>query len=98
PVNSNITVTTKRKDDHSEETRCLWSTCAAVFRSTDELIPHLFKLHVAGRSKNNLCHWASCSLEKEDSDELIEHLCADHLNQQQYQHSCKWEGCYLRFE
>ncbi|RHZ48441.1 hypothetical protein Glove_551g49 [Diversispora epigaea] len=38
----------------SNEAQCLWATCAAVFRSIDELIPHLSRLHVAGRSKENL--------------------------------------------
>ncbi|CAG8491112.1 4075_t:CDS:2 [Ambispora gerdemannii] len=99
----NLTINTKRKenplyDEASDEMRCLWSTCAAVFGSIDELVPHLSKLHVAGRSKSNLCLWASCSMEKEGSDELIEHVYSDHLNTHQFQHCCKWDGCSLRFE
>lgn len=87
----------KRKHDEMlDEARCLWATCAAVFRSIDELIPHLSKLHVAGRAKGNLCRWDSCTKEEEGSDELIEHLCLDHLRIRD--HSCKWEGCYLRFQ
>src|SRR3990170_4026321 len=64
---TNIAGTKRKEDDAIDETRCLWSTCAAVFRSIDELIPHLSKLHVAGRSKGNFCRWASCSMEKEGS-------------------------------
>jgi hypothetical protein len=98
-LTSTSEVGTKRKEDDAlDETRCLWSTCAAVFRSIDELIPHLSKLHVAGRSKGNFCRWASCSMEKEGSDELIKHLCLDHLETQEFRHGCKWQGCHLRFE
>ncbi len=92
------TGTKRKEDDALDETRCLWSTCAAVFRSIDELIPHLSKLHVAGRSKGNFCRWASCSMEKEGSDELIKHLCLDHLETREFRHGCKWQGCHLRFE
>ncbi|CAI2172508.1 12678_t:CDS:2 [Funneliformis geosporum] len=88
----------RKEDDAFDETRCLWSTCAAVFRSIDELIPHLSKLHVAGRSKGNFCRWASCSMEKEGSDELIKHLCLDHLETREFRHGCKWQSCHLRFE
>ncbi|GBC17787.2 C2H2-type zinc finger transcription factor [Rhizophagus irregularis DAOM 181602=DAOM 197198] len=95
---TNIAGTKRKEDDAIDETRCLWSTCAAVFRSIDELIPHLSKLHVAGRSKGNFCRWASCSMEKEGSDELIKHLCLDHLETREFRHGCKWQDCHLRFE
>ncbi|CAG8482354.1 3917_t:CDS:2 [Ambispora leptoticha] len=103
PSTFNLTINTNRKenplfDETSDEMRCLWSTCAAVFSSIDELVPHLSKFHVAGRRKGNLCLWASCSMEKEGRDELIEHVCSDHLNTRQFQHCCKWDGCSLRFE
>ncbi|KAG9296380.1 hypothetical protein G9A89_014972 [Geosiphon pyriformis] len=99
-LNSGVFPGAKRKEndlleDQSDEARCLWSTCAAVFRSIDQLVPHLSKLHVAGRSRSNHCLWASCSLEKEGSDELIEHVCSDHLNTQQYQHSCSGKSQYI---
>lgn len=97
-TSTNIAGTKRKEDDALDETRCLWSTCAAVFRSIDELIPHLSKLHVAGRSKGNFCRWASCSMEKEGSDELIKHLCLDHLETREFRHGCKWQDCHLRFE
>ncbi|RUP22567.1 hypothetical protein BC936DRAFT_139081 [Jimgerdemannia flammicorona] len=92
--------------------RCLWSTCAAVFRSLDELIPHLCKLHVGVRTasssvaavaRGSRCRWAACSTEKEGSDELISHLCADHLGyvdptaSTDLRHACQWAGCSNRF-
>ncbi|CAJ0751794.1 1787_t:CDS:1, partial [Entrophospora sp. SA101] len=43
--------------ENLDEAKCLWATCAAVFHSLDELIPHLSKLHVAGRSRSNTCRW-----------------------------------------
>ncbi|CAG8450284.1 12653_t:CDS:2 [Acaulospora morrowiae] len=94
---SSVAGTKRKHEEIIDETRCLWATCAAVFSSIDDLIPHLSKLHVAGRSKGNLCRWASCSKEKEGSDELIQHLFSDHLRTQNPQHGCKWQGCYLRF-
>ncbi|CAG8660896.1 1086_t:CDS:2, partial [Scutellospora calospora] len=90
---------TKRKQDMIlDGARCLWETCAAVFRSMDELIPHLSKLHIAGHSDGILCRWASCSKEQENDDKLIQHLCHDHLAARELQHWCKWQGCYLPFE
>ncbi|CAG8635782.1 16950_t:CDS:2 [Cetraspora pellucida] len=89
----------KRKQDMIfDGARCLWETCAAVFRSIDELIPHLSKLHIARRSNGISCRWASCSKEQENDDELFQHLCHDHLAARDLQHGCKWQGCYLRFE
>ncbi|CAG8457602.1 11147_t:CDS:2 [Dentiscutata erythropus] len=102
-TSSNIMLTstsgTKRKQDMIfDGARCLWEACAAVFRSIDELIPHLSKLHIARRSNGISCRWASCSKEQENDDELLQHLCHDHLAAQDFQHGCKWQGCYLRFE
>ncbi|CAG8616259.1 8765_t:CDS:2 [Paraglomus brasilianum] len=89
----------KRKDpDTSSETRCLWAACAAAFRSIDELIRHISKLHISGRSKGLFCRWASCSAEKDGSDELISHLCSDHLGTKEYKHLCKWGDCIARFQ
>ncbi|KAL1924684.1 uncharacterized protein VTP21DRAFT_4338 [Calcarisporiella thermophila] len=87
----------KRKDPPNSEARCLWATCAAVFPSLDELISHLCKLHVAGRTKGNRCRWDSCHYEKEGSDELITHLCADHLGAEDFQHTCRWKNCDRRY-
>ncbi|CAG8628727.1 10276_t:CDS:2, partial [Dentiscutata heterogama] len=89
----------KRKQDMIfDGARCLWEACAAVFRSIDELIPHLSKLHIARRSNRISCRWASCSKEQENDDELLQHLFHDHLAARDFQHECKWQGCYLRFE
>ncbi|KAF0345090.1 putative Krueppel protein [Gigaspora margarita] len=90
---------TKRKQDMIfDGARCLWEACAAVFRSIDELIPHLTKLHIARRSNGISCRWASCSKEQENDDELFQHLYHDHLAARDLQHGCKWQGCHLRFE
>ncbi|CAG8477795.1 4618_t:CDS:2 [Paraglomus occultum] len=89
----------KRKDpDTSSEARCLWAACAAAFRSIDELIRHVSKLHISGRTKGLFCRWASCSAEKDGSDELINHLCSDHLGTKEYKHLCKWGDCIARFQ
>ncbi|KAK9759600.1 zinc-finger protein, partial [Basidiobolus ranarum] len=83
----------KRKADEISESRCLWATCVAIFKSLDELIPHLCKLHVAGRSKGFFCRWEGCDQERTDSEDLIQHLCTDHLGARHYQHRCMWKNC-----
>ncbi|KAJ1907274.1 zinc-finger protein [Tieghemiomyces parasiticus] len=76
---------------------CRWSTCAAVFRSMDELTRHLYKLHVSGRNQGFMCKWASCHTEKGDTDELIQHVCSDHLGQTELRHACGWVNCQAEF-
>ncbi|KAJ2845521.1 hypothetical protein IWW36_004746, partial [Coemansia brasiliensis] len=87
------------------EQRCLWSTCTQIFNSIDELVRHLYKLHVAtNRTPSHagelpaltaefLCRWASCGTRAHDTEELIDHVCKDHLDAAQVQHRCGWTGC-----
>ncbi|KAJ1969277.1 zinc-finger protein [Dimargaris xerosporica] len=85
-------------DDDDEHSRCRWSTCAAVFRSMDELTRHLYKLHVSGRNQGFMCKWASCHVEKSDTDQLIKHVCSEHLGQPDLRHICGWLGCHREFK
>ncbi|KAI9008138.1 hypothetical protein BC832DRAFT_530221 [Gaertneriomyces semiglobifer] len=44
-----------RLDGHlssEDEARCKWATCTAQFRSTDELLPHISKLHLSANRVN----------------------------------------------
>ncbi|KAJ2766341.1 zinc-finger protein [Coemansia nantahalensis] len=89
--------------------RCLWSTCTQIFGSIDELVRHLYKLHVAtNRTASHhlvagpraqaitadfLCRWASCGTRATDTEELIDHVCRDHLDAEQVLHRCGWTAC-----
>ncbi|KAJ2002118.1 zinc-finger protein [Coemansia thaxteri] len=80
--------------------QCLWSTCTQMFGSIDELVRHLYKLHVATNrsglqslAADFMCRWASCGARKPDSEELIGHVCRDHLDAARVQHRCGWSEC-----
>ncbi|KAJ2786851.1 zinc-finger protein, partial [Coemansia linderi] len=80
----------------SDETgqRCLWSTCTQMFQSLDELVRHLYKLHVSSNVselQGLMCRWASCSARKPDTEELLDHVCRDHL--EATVHRCGWTAC-----
>ncbi|KAJ2782943.1 zinc-finger protein [Coemansia interrupta] len=84
--------------------RCLWSTCTQIFVTIDELVRHLYKLHVAtnrsgGRAAaaaSFSCRWAACVVAAtmfDDTEALMDHVCRDHLQARQVQHRCGWRGC-----
>ncbi|KAJ2065370.1 zinc-finger protein [Coemansia sp. S146] len=74
--------------------RCLWSTCTQMFQSLDELVRHLYKLHVSSNGsglQGLMCRWASCSARKPGTEELLDHVCRDHL--EATVHRCGWAAC-----
>ncbi|KAJ2237828.1 zinc-finger protein [Coemansia sp. RSA 485] len=99
------TTTTDRKrrsanEDAARGQHCLWSTCSQIFATVDELVRHLYKLHVAtnrsarAAAAEFVCRWAACTRAAfGDTEVLMDHVCRDHLRARQVQHRCGWRGC-----
>ncbi|KAI0219138.1 zinc-finger protein [Massospora cicadina] len=62
-----------------EQVRCMWAFCSAEFVTTDDLIPHLSRLHLGGREKDSKCKWGYCNEYLYGTDELLRHLRGVHL-------------------
>ncbi|KAI9023552.1 hypothetical protein CLU79DRAFT_701387 [Phycomyces nitens] len=84
-----------RSDVDREQMLCKWLACSATFNTLDDLAPHLFKIHLGGRTIDLKCHWESCTVSTEDSNDLFNHL-TKHLGQ--FLHYCRWLNCRDRFE
>ncbi|KAJ1783584.1 zinc-finger protein, partial [Coemansia sp. RSA 2399] len=63
--------------------RCLWSTCTQIFSSIDELVRHLYKLHVA-TNRTSISRWPSLA----EGQQQPRHPALDFM--------CKWASCETR--
>ncbi|KAJ1959708.1 zinc-finger protein, partial [Dipsacomyces acuminosporus] len=90
-------------DDASTESpvrRCLWSTCTQIFNSIDELVRHLYKLHVATNRASNY-HTAAPAIDpaRASSSSLSLSSRAPSTSQQSGLKNvstdflCKWASC-----
>ncbi|KAI7834342.1 hypothetical protein BX661DRAFT_177040 [Kickxella alabastrina] len=86
--------------------RCLWATCSQAFATVDELVRHVYRLHVATNRGGAalVCRWAACTAgagtmpgpmlgADAGVDALMDHVCRDHLQAGQVRHRCGWVGC-----
>ncbi|KAJ1668219.1 zinc-finger protein [Coemansia sp. RSA 1813] len=72
--------------------RCLWSTCTQIFNSIDELVRHLYKLHVA-TNRTSVYSWAALANDQQQARQPASDASP---SSQALDFMCKWESCETR--